>query len=194
LATPLSLEFIASGRGGQGNSDAVKHLVTNMRNSGNPVLGIVDRDDRQGASDGIAFVPARRSLENLVLDPIAVALLLLREGVVGPVDMVGTDIRHFELSGLHAQAAADYVTSRTQKPGDDNAQVTVSYIGGGMAAVPRFVLDVQGHEWEGRLVDTFLPLRQFGTGLKLRVVQRALADTPQWTPQDVSTLFEQLLS
>ncbi|MGB9251869.1 MAG: DUF3761 domain-containing protein [Mycobacterium sp.] len=111
-----------------------------------------------------------------------------------PVDIVGTDIRHFELSQLRAQASADYVTSRTRATGDDDALVTVGYIGGGSAAVPRFVLDVQGHEWEKRLVDVFLPLREFGTGLKLRVVQRALADSPHWTPQDVSMLFEQLLS
>jgi hypothetical protein len=83
---------------------------------------------------------------------------------------------------------------RTKAPGDDATLVTASYIGGGAVAAPRLVLDMNGHDWETRLLDAFPPLRQFGSGLKIRVIQRALVDSPQWTPKDVMTLFEQLLS
>ncbi|MDQ6948924.1 MAG: ATP-binding protein [Actinomycetota bacterium] len=45
IASEFSLQFIASGRGGQGNAQAVKHLVSSLRAAGNDtVLGIVDRD------------------------------------------------------------------------------------------------------------------------------------------------------
>ena len=195
FGTPFSLEFIAAGRGNRGGgSDNVKHLVTSLRESGNGVLGILDRDDRGGAPEGIAFTGRRYSIENLILDPVAVAILLLRDGTVPATDMVGEDITHFRLGQTHAQAAADYVTSRTKEPGDDETLVTVAYLGGGSVAVPRFVFDMKGHDWEKRLMDEFLPLRKYGKYLMLNVVQRVIRDCPQWTPEDVKQLFDKLLS
>jgi energy-coupling factor transporter ATP-binding protein EcfA2 len=193
--TPFSLEFIASGRGEKGGgSDNVKHLVKSLRDSGNDVFGILDRDDRQGAPAGIVFAMGRYSIENLILDPVTVAILLLREGMAAANDIVGADIPHFEVGQSHAQAAADYVTSRTTQAGDDGSLITVAYLGGGSVAVPRFVLDINGHDWEKRLTDTFLPLRQYGKALMLNLVQRVIRDCPQWTPADVKLLFDQLLS
>jgi ABC-type branched-subunit amino acid transport system ATPase component len=191
--TPLSLEFIASGRGGQGNAEAVKHLVAKLRGAGNSVQGIVDRDARAGAPEGIDFVPTRRALENLVLDPVAVGLLLLREGVIASEDAIGVPLRHFEIQDDHVQALADHVATAIRRENDDDTGVTVRYIGGASVAVPQFYLALDGHRLEDRLMRRFPPLNQFHRTLKMRVIQRALADVPAFIPQDVADLFQRLL-
>lgn len=189
----FSLEFIASGRGGQGNCEAVKHLVTSLRDSGNAVYGVVDRDDRGGAPEGIIFLPTRRALENLVLDPLPVAVFLLREGIMSAEEMLGVDVRHYEMSKQHAQAACDFVVGRIRESKDDNTAVTMSYLGGFAVSVPRFYLDIDGHLLEKRLMAAFPALNKHGANLKLTVIARGLADVPGYTPDDVLQLFAQLV-
>ena len=80
LHPEISLEFIASGKGGKGDCSAVEHLVTNLRDRGNDsVWGIVDRDIRTDATRGIVFLSTRYSIENLILDPLILASFMLRE-------------------------------------------------------------------------------------------------------------------
>ena len=97
IDSPISLDFIASGKGGQGNVDAVIRLVQSLRKSGNLIRGLVDRDDRQSAPDGIEFLKGRRSLENLLLDPFLVGVFLLREHIVRPEAITGETVMHFNL-------------------------------------------------------------------------------------------------
>jgi ABC-type branched-subunit amino acid transport system ATPase component len=196
LATQLSLEFIASGKGGQGNAEAVKHLVTSLRNAGNTsVLGVVDRDSRGGAPAGIHYVAGRYSLENLILDPVVLGSFLIRERVIAPEAMsLQPEARHFDLVGADAQSISDFVTSRIQQPEDDGTPVTVSYLGGFSVSMPRFYLDMNGHALEQRLKDAFQGLNGYGAALKLRVTERALKDLPNFTPSDVVNLFGQLLA
>lgn len=194
LDSPFSLEFIASGRGGQGNCEAVIHLVTSLRATGNAVHGVVDRDARGGAPEGIIFLRGRRTLENLVLDPLPMAVFLLREGVVTAEEMLGAHVRHFEMAEQHAQAACNFVVERIRQTGDDNEAVTVSYLGGSTVSVPQFYLDINGHTLESRLMDAFPALKKHGTNLKLKLIERAIGDVPGYTPDDVLQLFTQLVS
>ncbi len=195
LQTPFSLEFIASGRGGQGNDVEVKHLVRRLRAAGNPVQGILDRDHRLDAPEGIVFIEGRRTLENLVLDPLLVGLFLLREHLVASEDVVGGSLRHFEVRPHHAQPICDYVTSQIREGNDSEARVSVSYAGGFEVSIQRFYLDIDGHALEERLRLAFPPLNQYrGGGLKAKVIELALADVPGFAPQDVIELFQQLTS
>lgn len=192
----LSLEFIASGRGGQGNAEAVKHLVTNLRAAGNDsVFGVVDRDSRSGVPEGVCYVPGRYSLENLVLDPLPVGVFLLRELLVDPPAMgLPPTIKHFELRAEHTQAIADFVSSAVTTDSDDISSVTVQYIDGFTVAVPAFYININGHDLEERLTSEFLPLRGYGSALKMSVIQRALGDLPGFIPSHVEAIFLQLLS
>jgi len=170
----------------------VKHLVTSLRASGNAVQGILDRDQRSDAPDGIVFVAARRALENLILDPLAVGLFLLREQIANPKAMGAAGLRHFELQPQHAQGVCDYVVAGVGRPDDEGASVTLSYIGGFSVAAPRFYVDIDGHDLEDRLGSAFPQLKKYGSGLKLSVIQRALADLPDFIPKDVLDLLQRL--
>jgi hypothetical protein len=195
LVSPVSLEFIPSGTEKGGGANAVKDLVTALRRAGNPwVLGVVDRDDREAAPEGVMFVGGRHSLENLVLDPLSIGVFLLREGMVASADMgLPQDARHFELTAADAQTVADFVVRQVTQPGDDNTAVTVGYVGDFSLSIPRFYLDIPGHELEDRLKNTFLPLRAYAANLKTAVVERAARDVPHFVPDDVMTLFRALV-
>jgi len=192
LMTPFSLEFIASGKGGQGNDEAVKHLVKHVRESGNLVQGIIDRDQRSDAPEGIEFVRGRRALENLVLDPLLVGVFLLRDGIVTAEELVGAQLRHFELQPRHAQAVCDYIVKHVQRVEDGQENVNVTYLGGFSVSVPQFYLDMDGHQLEDRLRAAFPPLKRYRHKLKLIIIRRALADVPSFTPHDVIALFQRL--
>jgi hypothetical protein len=194
LEAPFSLEFIASGRGGQGNDVAVKHLVRKLRGTGNPVLGIIDRDQRPDAPDGIVFVERRRTLENLVLDPLLIGLLLLRENFLRAEEVVGEKLRHFQIRDRHAQAICDYIVARVREDGDDEERVSVGYVGGFEASVPRFYFEIDGHALEDRLQSAFPHLKRYRGQLKAKVIELALADLPDLAPQDVVEFFNRLIS
>lgn len=197
LNTELSLEFIASGKGGKGDSDAVKYLVRTLRDKGNvSVWGVVDRDSRGGAGEGIAYIANRYSVENLVLDPLALGAFLIREGICSPEELgLPPGVRHFQIAALHAQTIVDHVTSKLlSQPGDDEAVQSVDYEGGFSTTVPSFFLNMKGHDLEDRIMDTFLPLRGYGKKLKREVIRKALRDKPDLIPADVTRLFRVLLA
>lgn len=196
LDTELSLEFIASGKGGKGGCDAVKYLVRTLRERGNAsVWGIVDRDFRSGSGEGIAYMAERHSLENLILDPLAVGLFLLRENIERPEALgLPAEMKHFQVDGQQAQSIADFVVSRVSLPDDDVSLVAVDYVGGSSAVVPSFYLNIRGHELEERLVGAFMQLRGYRKGLKREVVTRALRDVPEFIPAAAERLFRTLLA
>jgi hypothetical protein len=69
----------------------------------------------------------------------------------------------------------------------------VTYCGGFTLAVPRYWFDLNGHELENRVTGRFLPLRAYGSTLKLRVIERALRDVPAYIPTEVKELFRLII-
>jgi energy-coupling factor transporter ATP-binding protein EcfA2 len=196
LDSPLSLSFVASGKGGQGSAEGVKRLVTSLRAAGNmSVLGVVDRDNRGGAPDAVHYIAGRYSLENVVLDPLAVGIFLLRERISDAASMgLAADAKHFEVDCAGAQKIAEFVTQSVQTADDDSVPANVSYLGECTVVVPRFYLEMNGHALEERLIAKWAALRRFGPGLKVRVIERALGDAPHYIPSDVVNLFKELLA
>jgi energy-coupling factor transporter ATP-binding protein EcfA2 len=194
ISSPISLQFIASGKGGQGNSDAVRHLVGAMRGAGNTtVFGIVDRDQRGGAPDGVLFASERYAIENFVLDPVVVGAFLIRERMAPPEELgVAPGTRHLDINGLHAEPISMAVLEMMERDDDDRTQVVCNYVGGFTCSLPRWYLDLPGHELERRLAETFPPLRRCGTLLKHQVVTKALRDLPDLIPAELLELFRHL--
>ncbi|MGX1793718.1 AAA family ATPase [Microbacterium sp. NPDC055312] len=192
LASPISLHFIASGRGGQGNSDAVLRLVAQLRASGNDrVSGLVDRDDRGGAPEGIYFCERRYAIENLILDPLGVGVYLLRRGILSGTDVGDDSLRHFQVSEASAQNIVDVVTQRVL--GSPTLLEQVDYVGGFNCQVASDWLNRQGHDLEAAIVAAFPGLNQEGRGLKRRLIESAYADIPTCVPSDVVALLKQVL-
>lgn len=118
----------------------------------------------------------------------------MREQFVKSEDLIGEQVRHFEIEARHTQAICDYVVGKIRQDGDNEERISVSYAGGFTASIPKFCLDMDGHALEKRLQTAFTALKSYGDGLKATVIGRALADMPDCAPQDVIELFRRLSS
>ncbi|WAC90693.1 ATP-binding protein [Mycobacterium sp. Aquia_213] len=205
MQTPMSLVFIPSGTIADSNRYKVAEMVERLRSNGVKIFGIVDRDaggSEQDLPEGVVFAPHRYALENIILDPVAVGLLLVREQIASASEIFGSDIPYFKSDPAHAQRACDYVSQKAyeqipyirQKLLDPTASRTVTYEGGASVAVPCFVLDQKGHDWEEWLLTAFPGLRRFKTKLKHAVIDHIYVDMPEWIPSDVRSLFARLLT
>lgn len=193
LDSPFSLHFIASGRGGQGNSDAVVRLVGMLREAGNDrVHGVLDRDSRSGAPTGIVYSPHRYAIENLILDPLAVGVYLLRQGIITGADVGDETLRHHHVGPATAQAIVALVTR--QVLGDVPLDAEISYLGGFTCHASADWMNQQGHGLEEKIRDAYKPLNRDGKALKQHVITFALGDVPGCTPQHAVDLLKDLLA
>lgn len=195
MASDRSLDLIASGRGGQGNSAAVQYLVKRLRDAGNTtVWGILDRDRRQGAAEGLVFNPERYSLENLVLDPLGLGAFLLRERIFDSEQLgLAPGMRHFALTGADGQKIVDAVSALSpEMPGDSSKKV--DYLGGFALDVPGGYLDTPGHDLMNSVLDAIPQLRPFGRGLPRQLIARGLADYPDFIPSSAMRVFLEIAS
>lgn len=196
LQTPYSLSFVASGKGGGGSCDAVIALVGALRDSGNDsIWGIVDRDARTSSPAWVLFNPSRYAIENVVLDPLGVAILLLRNGAVKAEQAgLAPGLRHFEIAESDIQPLVDYVSSCVASDGDDLTPVQVHYLDGATSIVPKYWTDTQGHALEDRLRSSFPALRAEKSHLMRAVIQNAYRDIPEFIPREILDLFAQLVA
>ncbi|WP_185934574.1 ATP-binding protein [Mycolicibacterium hodleri] len=208
IDTTLSLEFVPSGAGGSGNRYEAEQLVESLRGNGVKVRGLVDRDaGDKPIPDGVLINPNRYAIENLLLDPVAIAVLLLRYRKIDPVAILGHDVQHYNLSAEDAQVMVDHVLQRVRdKVGavkmsstDDGSTTDVEYDSGATISLPSYVLNVKGHDWENYFVNPTFPELQgprndYAGNLKMAVVDLAYRDSPQWIPRDVRTLFVELVT
>ena len=174
LNTELSLEFVASGRGGQGNCDAVKYLVGKLRGSGNTtVWGVIDKDERAAAGDGLVFNRERYAIENLALDPLILGAFLVREGTIGSEALgLEPNLRHFDLRGEHAQRIVDAVSRTVAMADSDMELIAVDYLGAFSVSVPKFWLAMRGHDLEARVCEVYFPLRAFARKMCATIISK----------------------
>lgn len=192
LASPVTLEFVAVGKKDVGGgSTAILRLVPELRGAGAlTVVGIVDRDDRTSAPEGVVFVQARYSIENLVLDPLALSYLLLRENIATSESLgLEPGLRTTTIREEHRQALINGVRRGISF---DSASVVADYVDGSVLNVPVAYLETQGHAVESSLLEAFPGLKRFQSNLKLELINRVYADHPQVIPADFKRLFESL--
>jgi ABC-type uncharacterized transport system ATPase component len=194
IQSEFSLDFLASGRGGQGDCEAVKHLVGRLRSAGNGnVFGVIDRDSRQGAPEGILFNSERYAIENVVYDPFIVGAFLLRENIVSAENLgIDPSLRHFGLGAAHSQSVIDSIAGSVDL-GSDGQSVAVGYAGGFVAQVPEAWLTIRGHDLEDKLLDAYPPLKAKRRTLLSEVIEKGYGDLPDLIPGSVLKLFEDLL-
>jgi ABC-type branched-subunit amino acid transport system ATPase component len=195
LNTDLSLDFVASGRGGQGNCDAVKYLVKKLRDSGNTTIwGVIDKDDRSVSADGIVFNSERYAIENLALDPLILGTFLLREGKTTSTELgLDPDLRHFDLKAEHAQRVVDAVSQAVALADSDMSPIPVAYLGGFRVSVPAFWLSTRGHDLEARVCEVYQPLKAHGKRLNRTIISNGFGDLPDFVPCSVVAMLTQIL-
>ena len=204
LETPLTLTFIPSGAIGDSNRHKVTAMVQQLRDNGVDMLGVVDRDDRpHEVTAGVTISSVDRySLENLILDPVAVGILLVRENLASALEVFGQQIPYFDFNNEHSQSACSYFVEkiRPQMPSilrtniDNGDSVDLTYEGGGSVTVPKFIVNHKGHDLEEWIIAAYPGLNKFQGKLKRAVVTHIFSDLPQWIPTDFRVLFTSLLA
>lgn len=175
----ISLTFIASGTETCGGCDRVKLLVKQLFENGNKnVFGLIDWDLKNQQSGNIKIVGpgSRYSIENYVLDPLLVAILLLHEQFITP-ELLG--FTKFDsaaifpsLTNEKLQFACNFVLERLQNNISQNLEdelfipisnrndfITCHYVGGAEIILPKWILQTNGHTLQNIYKKTF---REFG--------------------------------
>ncbi|MCK6395999.1 ATP-binding protein [Zoogloea sp.] len=206
LDPEITLSFIASGPGGNGNCEQVKTLVDQLTNGGNKtVVGAIDWDTRNASTPTIFVLGEneRYSVENFLLDPVLLALLLLRERMETAESLGLTPETRYtdapKLNNEQLQMIATALVTRVAKPKefsglDFDAHIEFKYANGKHVTVPRWFSLIQGHALEEKMKEAFQPLLRYRNepDLKLAVIQRVLDDFPQFIPEAIITLFKRI--
>jgi ABC-type cobalamin/Fe3+-siderophores transport system ATPase subunit len=201
LNPEVSITFIASGPGGNGNCQQVKSVVSQLTSGGNrTVLGIIDWDSTNKTEGAILVLGEneRYSIENFLLDPILVGLLLLRERFATP-QALGlrpsakyTDAGGFSEQDLQSMASAiagSLSMPTVASPSPDAQHV---YASGFKINVPVCLSTMQGHALEDLYKDAFPALLRYRNepDLKCAIIDRVLGDFPLYTPQTLIHLLQ----
>ena len=157
------LNFITSGLRGKDRTEinagceAVKRIVGDLSEKGVPsVFGIIDWDGKATSTDRIKVLAQgeRNGIENVLLDPLLVGLLLMKERYLpkcfGDIDrFAGAQ----DLSEANLQRLVNYIQN-SLFPGEDD-KTNVRYFGGKQAFVLQKYLEFDDHELEKLLYEKF---------------------------------------
>ena len=204
LEPKISLTFIASGFGKQGNCNQVEHIVNGLANGGNRnAYGVIDWDTRNQGNLHVKVLGKgkRYSIENYLLEPIFIALLLLKDSKINGSHL-GLDAQEnyrsisskIDSELLHVMT--NFVASEFLKkyPTADSSTLNCQYIGGYSVKVPNWYLKHQGHELEEMLKLVFPSLNQYHkeSALKMAVLDKVLLEFPELLSVDFVELFKEI--
>jgi AAA domain, putative AbiEii toxin, Type IV TA system len=204
LVPEISINFISSGVGGQGNCDQVKEIVNTLTRFGNySIYGIIDWDMSNTGDNFVKVIGQnkRYSLENYIFDPILLAAFLLREKFIDRTELGltegdrYTDFLHFEDAKL--QAIADFITDKISPRIADKSDADlqeIEYVNGRRVNAPSWLLKVQGHELEGIIKSLFPQLNRYQREgeLKREIMNKVIDDIPEFIPADILSVFRDI--
>ena len=203
LVPDISMSFIASGSGGNGNCDQVVSVVKQLRNAGNrTVFGLIDWDLKNTSIDGVFVLGSddRYSIENYILDPLLIGLLLLREKILDATGFgLPSESTYLSLSqddadslakiGKQVCADLDRFIDAGQKA--DSTPQDFLYRNGVSISFPRWLSRIQGHKLESTVKQAYPPLNKYRNepDLKLAIISLILHERPELVPNVlISTL------
>lgn len=209
LNNEISLHFISSGDSRidtKGNRVAtcsqVKNITNKLRELGNnQVWGIIDYDLTNNSDTFVKVIGNgnRYSIENYILDPLLIGVLLLREKKICREE-IGLksnenyyDIRKFESERL--QIIADYVISKLGMNITNNC-IECKLINGKIIKIPKIYLDNQGHELEKLVLEKFQGLNELKKNkeekLKIEMIDKVIDEMPEMVSVDILSLFREI--
>jgi len=204
LIPEVSLNFIASGVGGNGNCDQVKEVVNQLEKGGSrTVYGIIDWDLTNSGDERIKVLgkEKRYSIENYILDPVLIAALLLREkwierNEIG-LSQHETYINFATFDSTRLQSIADFVVNKVKvhlSPVSEDDTLPCKYLGGQTINLPKWFLHKRGHDLETNLKKVFPQMNRFKNepDLKLEIIAKVIDDVPSLIPYDFVHLFKEI--
>ncbi len=207
LHPDVSLQFIACGKKTDGGSSRVEYLLNEFRSKGAvQVHGVLDWDATRTSSidDGLHVlgVGERYAIENVLLDPMIVALLLSQKQKGR--DQLPNSYSLPEILNLNAldrQALVDHVADRIQTASSrtnlDSTRIEVKYTSGQALLLPKWVLHTRGHDYAKWVLTAFPMLNAYAEGPNNEPEDRLVAyiamnfavNAANWIPQVVQDLF-----
>ncbi|EHS51477.1 hypothetical protein PDO_1868 [Rhizobium sp. PDO1-076] len=204
LKSPISLQFIATGSKHDNSSrDNVQRIVRSLVDAGNKTaFGLIDWDLKNIPTDRVkVLAPGRRyALENLILDPLIIALAIYRKHP-DVTDYYGfdestsfTDL--WRLDPTICQSTADKVTERVLGSAPEKC-VECRYCGGLTLQIDDRYLRMNAHKLESdvaRAFPVFDSLTRGGSGkLTNHMIELILRELPAVVPLEVSEAFLSLI-
>lgn len=202
LNSPISLQFIATGKERGAGKDITKQIVEDLSARGNKtVLGLLDWDRVNSSTDRIKVLAEGRryALENIVLDPLVLAFAVSRlyPGIVAHVGLgqgdVLADLVKFDQA--FCQAAVDGVTTRVLKKPPEN-RMLCTYIGGMTLSIDEAYLFHDAHKLEDAVVAAYTCFEKTARGgsgkLSELIIKSVLTGFPQLIPREVLEAFQSL--
>lgn len=209
IKNDISLNFISSGTKttNTGSCDNVKHLVSSFYDNGNKnIYGIVDWDLKNIPTDRILVLAEkeRYSIENCILDPLLIALLLLynpdfkyNPKELGlPENFVLT--RNIPIFESNAETVINSIIIKMNsilQLQNINIKTTVSYIGGLKLEIPKSFLEYNGHSLEDTFKNTFPELKRYTNQNELKkVIINLLNQYPHFIPNCFFVITNKIIS
>jgi hypothetical protein len=197
-----SLTFLATGmRNASAEINAgctiVRKLVGELSAAGNKsVFGILDWDRVNEPDSRIVVVGhgSHYALDNLLLDPLLLGALLLRENGSLP-GFEGTFASLTSADPMALQSLVKAVQHPIAYPGTDRTETQSDYVDGTRLDVRSIHMTMNGHELEELVIKTHPSLNRYHARNKGRgmltgaVVQRVLSDFPGFCPMPLATAF-----
>ncbi|CAN1540350.1 COG3593 Predicted ATP-dependent endonuclease of the OLD family [Spirosomataceae bacterium] len=210
LIPEISLSFISSGESRTdkngikiSNCGQVTNITETLRKAGNKfVSGIIDWDNSNISSQAVKVLGNgnRYSIENYILDPLLIGVLLLREKFVTKEELKLAqnenfiDLKNFKQERL--QIVADYVISKVSlviNP-TENAMIAVKLLNGIEINLPKWYLHHQGHTLEEQILKAFPQLNAIKKGkeeaLKVEILNKVVDDIPTILSHDILDLLK----
>ena len=196
----VHIEFIASGGKSEktsnnvsGGKERVEYLVKKMRDSGNlKIFGIIDWDSKNSNQDGI-FVHSKNemySLENVIMSPYFLGLLLLQNSIIEVSDVITSETRiwtdtfnqNFKVE--HLNALSEYVEKKII--GTERGELKdVELVNGKMIQLGSKYCHFKGHELENLIKEKFKKLNSFNNDGSLikGIIDRVIKIYPEFLPK-----------
>lgn len=197
---PTVPQFLPPKKSNGSNCDEVSSIVNALRGLGNDlVYGIKDYDNKNHSSSFILVLGEnkRYAIDNYVFDPIYVAFLLIREGIL-KTDGLGlpalkyVDLRRLDDAGV--QKLMDYVINSLGLSSIN--RVSYSVQSGKQFSATQEYFSLKGHDLEERIKDTWKPLCRLAQGgdnaLKNYVIDHVWVDYPGFISSDFAELFKKI--
>ena len=203
ISCERELNFLSTGMrtkdAGEINSGCVvvRKLVRQLSEGGNnSVFGIVDWDGSAVSDERVIVLAegARDGIENLLLDPLLLCLLMIKIRVA-PTSV--EDLSRFVSAGSFSNADIQRLIDSVQYqvfPVSSSPLVEVSYLGGFKANVLEGYLTMDDHELENLISEKFSKLRRWSSAgkgkLARAIVDEVLLEYRDFCPLELTSIFE----
>lgn len=203
-STPTLPQFLPPKSSNGSNCDEVSGIVNSLRQLGNDlVYGIKDYDNKNHGSQYVLVLGEGRryAIDNYIFDPIFVAFLLIREGIIKTEDD-GINLPHYtyvelrKLSDAQIQTLIDYITVTLDLSLADRMEYNT--IGGGNFLIAKSYCTIQGHELESKIKDKWPQLNAIAckggdNKLKNYILDTVANDYSDYISTDFVELFNRIV-